>query len=735
MNDAAVVISTELDNKETEKDLSRLTKKIEGLESDISTLGQKKAPLQQQLEKLTVQADAAAAKLEEMRTAASGSFSTEQIKQQEETVRALGARWDAVQKEVKSYDSKIQNATKELTEAKEKAGDLQLQLVKAGPSSEAMANAMARANKSMNKFSLRLREVVRSALIFTLITQSLAKFRDWMGNIVKTNSEATAAVAKLKGALLTMAQPLVNIIIPAFIFLVNVLTRVVSTLAQLFAMLSGTTVKASKDAAEALHEQTKELEGTGKAADKASGSLAGFDEINKLSGGSSSAQESITPDFSFEAAATEGELQNILGLVTAIGTGFLAWKISDALKLGLGDTLWLALSIYAAIQFVKELFDAWTNGVDMENITGMLASTMVLATGLGMAFGAVAAGASLIVAGLLMLATGFHDAMESGWNFENTLLSIAGIIATGLGITIITGSLIPLLIAAIASLLLAITVAAGKGDELIAGVRKILEGFVDFFAGIFTGDIERAMGGVEKIFDGLKQALFAIIDSLEYSFNSFLDWLDEKTGGKFHGIIEYVRGQFSDLLTTIKETLGGILDAVKQILNGIIKFITGVFTNDWDLAWEGVKDIFKGLWNGILSILEGAVNLIIRGVNSLIKQLNKVSFSLPDWVPAIGGKSFGFNIKTISDLKIPRLATGAVVPPNREFLAVLGDNKYETEVVSPLSTMKQAMLEALRESGGGDRDINITIVTTLDGREVARNQYKHLKNMERAGAY
>ena len=732
MNDAAVVIRTELDNKQTEKDLSRLTKKIEGLESDISTLGQKKAPLQQQLEKLTVQADAAAAKLEEMRTAASGSFSTEQIKQQEETVRALGARWDAVQREVKGYDSKIQNATKELTEAKEKAGELQLQLVKAGPGSEAMANAMARAQKSMNRFSLRLREVVRSALIFTLITQSLAKFRDWMGNIVKTNSEATAAVAKLKGALLTMAQPLVNIIIPAFIYLVNVLTRVVSTLAQMFAMLSGTTVKASKDAAEALHEQTEALEGTGKAADKASGSLAGFDEINTLSSGSSSEQESIAPDFSFEAAATEGELQTILGYVTAIGAGFLAWKISDALQLDLGQTLWLALTIYSAIQFIKEMFDAWTNGVGLSNINGMLASTMGITTGLAMAFGQVAAGAGLVVAGLLMLATGFHDAMENGWNFENTLLSIAGIIATGLGITFITGSLIPLLIAAIASLLLAITVAAGKGDELIAGVRKILEGFVDFFAGIFTGDIERAMGGVEKIFEGLKQALFAIIDSLEYSLDSFLTWLDEKTGGKFHGIIEFLRGQLFDLVDVVKTTLGNVLDAFQQILNGIIKFITGVFTNDWDLAWEGVKDIFKGLWNGIVSILEGAINLIIRGVNSLIEQLNKVSFSLPDWVPVIGGKSFGFNVKTISELKIPRLATGAVIPPNREFLAVLGDQKSGTNIEAPLATIKQAMLEALRESGSMGEGGTYTFVVNLDGREVARNQYKHLHDMSRA---
>lgn len=651
-----------------------------------------------ELKKLQAEYDALLVRVEKMDPAI--DMANADLLAQEATVNRLGDEFRDAELQANNITKEIAEAEGELSAAKEEAGGLVRKLSQAGASSEAMEKAVARAQKSMNRFSLRLREVVRSALVFTLITQSLAKFRDWVGDIVKTNAEATAAVAKLKGALLTMAQPLVNIIIPAFIYLVNVLTQVISPLAQLFAMLSGTSIKASREAAEALHEETEALEGTGKAADKASGSLAGFDEINKLSSGSSSEQESIAPDFSFEATATEGELQNILGLVTAIGAGFLAWKISDMLKLDLGKTLWLALAIYAAIQFVKTMFDAWTNGVDMENITGMLASTVGLALGLAMAFGQVAAGAGVLAAGLLMLVTGFHDAMESGWDLENTLLSIFGIIATGLGITLITGSLIPLLIASIASLLLAITVAAGKGDELIAGVRKILEGFVDFFAGIFTGDIERAMGGVEKIFEGLKQALFAIIDSLEYSFNSFLDWLDEKTGGKLHDIIEFAREQFYDLLRTVKETLGGVLDAVKQILNGIILFITGVFTNDWDRAWEGVQEIFRGLWNGIVSILEGAVNLIVRGVNSLIKQLNKVSLTIPDWVPVVGGNNWSPNIQPMQELKIPRLATGHVVPPNREFLAVLGDNKTETEVVSPLSTMKQAMLEALRESGG-----------------------------------
>lgn len=83
----------------------------------------------------------------------------------------------------------------------------------------------------MQRLSLRMREVLRSALIFTLISQSLAAFRNWMGKVITANDEASAAVARLKGALLTMAQPLLSVVIPAFVMLVNLLTQLVSIVA------------------------------------------------------------------------------------------------------------------------------------------------------------------------------------------------------------------------------------------------------------------------------------------------------------------------------------------------------------------------------------------------------------------------------------------------------------------------------------------------------------------------
>lgn len=78
------------------------------------------------------------------------------------------------------------------------------------------------------------------------------------------------------------------------------------------------------------------------------------------------------------------------------------------------------------------------------------------------------------------------------------MLAIAGILAAGVGIGILIGSWIPLLIAMIAALLLSITVSTGHGQELISGVKETLQGFIDFFAGIFTGDTERTAKGIEE---------------------------------------------------------------------------------------------------------------------------------------------------------------------------------------------------------------------------------------------
>lgn len=699
--DGSIIFSTEIDNKKAQAELDKLEKKIASLEIKASQAGAKKIPLEEQADALGVALDDAKQKLEALK--ASGA-SPGAIGAQSETVTSLQYQWDQVNNKIDRYNREIEKANGDIDVSKSRAGELAAQLASAGRSTEKMSAGVKKAEKSAKTFASRLKSVVTSALVFTVITQALSKFRDWIGNVIKVSPEATAAIARLKGALLTLVQPLVNIIIPAFTKFVNILAAIINKIASVFAVLTGKTVESSKAAAEALNKQTSALNGTGAAAKEAKKQLLGFDEINQLTedtSGGGGGSGTIAPDFSgFDD--TEDELNTILGLVGAIATGLLAWKIASLFTDSLSMIGGIALAAAGAFALVYFWLDAWNNGIDMQNFLGMLAGAAALAGGLAIAFGSIAAGIALVIGGLAMLVVGIKDVIENGFTLENTLTIIAGLLAAGLGIGLLTGNWIPLLIAGIAAALIALVSFTGHGEELINGLKETIDGFGKFFKGVFSGDMEMTAEGLKQIWDGLKNTWNAIIDSIRDAWNMFIEWLRGKNP------------ELAAIFETYGKLVSDLYNSVKQILGGIITFISGVFTGDWDKAWEGVKQIFKGIWNGIVSILEGAVNLIIGGINWMIRQLNKIQIKAPDW---LGGGTIGFNIPAISTVSIPRLAQGAVIPPNREFLAVLGDQKNGTNVEAPLETIKQALAEVLSQNGSGEE---ITIKFTGDLATLAR---------------
>ena len=699
--DGSIIFSTEIDNKKAQAELDKLEKKIASLEIKASQTGAKKIPLEEQANALGAALDDAKQKLEALK--ASGA-SPGAIGAQSETVTSLQYQWDQVNNKIDRYNREIEKANGDIDVSKSRAGELAAQLASAGRNTEKMSAGVKKAEKSAKTFASRMKSVVRSALVFTVITQALSKFRNWIGDVIKVSPEATAAIARLKGALLTLVQPLVNIIIPAFTKFVNILAAIINKIASVFAVLTGKTVESSKAAAEALNKQTSALNGTGAAAKEAKKQLLGFDEINQLTedtSGGGGGSGTIAPDFSgFDD--TEDELNTILGLVGAIATGLLAWKIASLFTDSLSMIGGIALAAAGAFALVYFWLDAWNNGIDMQNFLGMLPGVAALAGGLAIAFGSTAAGIALVIGGLAMLVVGIKDVIENGFTLENTLTIIAGLLAAGLGIGLLTGSWIPLLIAGIAAALIALVSFTGHGEELINGLKETIDGFGKFFKGVFSGDIEMTAEGLKQIWDGLKNTWNAVIDSIRDAWNMFIEWLRGKNP------------ELAAIFETYGKLVSDLYNSVKQILGGIITFISGVFTGDWDKAWEGVKQIFKGIWNGIVSILEGAVNLIIGGINWMIRQLNKIQIKAPDW---LGGGTIGFNIPAISTVSIPRLAQGAVIPPNREFLAVLGDQKNGTNVEAPLETIKQALAEVLSQNGSGEE---ITIKFTGDLATLAR---------------
>lgn len=193
----------------------------------------------------------------------------------------------------------------------------------------------------------------------------------------------------------------------------------------------------------------------------------------------------------------------------------------------------------------------------------------------------------------------------------------------------------------------------------------------------------------------------ALAESALKIYNEFIaplvNWFVNTFGPPIADALNLIIENAGVVLGAMADTVNGILDA----LTGVLDFVTGVFTGDWELAWQGVQEIFKGVWNAMVSNVEGAVNLVISGINWMIGQLNKLSFTVPDWVPEIGGGTFGFNIPPMKELSIPRLARGAVIPPNREFLAVLGDQRSGYNYEVPDDKLRQLIREetaGLREA-------------------------------------
>ena len=187
------------------------------------------------------------------------------------------------------------------------------------------------------------------------------------------------------------------------------------------------------------------------------------------------------------------------------------------------------------------------------------------------------------------------------------------------------------------------------------------------------------------------------------AFGSLTNWLSSV----FHTDWTKQFGALGEILNTFNKSVLDIVAGIKETFSGLIDLIAGVFTGNWKRAWEGVKKIFAGVFKGLVSLAKSPINAIISGfnavlsvVNGVIRRINSISFkiTIPDWIPGIGGSWWGFNGFNIPSIgTIPYLASGAVIPPRSEFLAVLGDQKSGNNIEAPESLLRKIVRE---ESGG-----------------------------------
>lgn len=141
-----------------------------------------------------------------------------------------------------------------------------------------------------------------------------------------------------------------------------------------------------------------------------------------------------------------------------------------------------------------------------------------------------------------------------------------------------------------------------------------------------------------------------------------------------------------------------VTEPIGNFFTGLWDGIKGAFTK----AFDFVQKAFKGYVNGWISMVESFINFFIKGINILVRGINKLSFDVPSWVPGIGGSKLGFNIPQVPQVQIPRLAQGAVIPPNQQFAAILGDQTHGRNLEAPEGLIRQIVRE---ETGNVYNDV------------------------------
>lgn len=277
------------------------------------------------------------------------------------------------------------------------------------------------------------------------------------------------------------------------------------------------------------------------------------------------------------------------------------------------------------------------------------------------------------------------DALQQIWN--NVLVPL---------INWILQNVIPLLAPVVQWLGDAAIDLLGAAVKMANGILDMLGGLIDFLVGVFTGDWKKAFSGAGQIAQGFADTCGAVIEWIgDYILTPFMslvkklfsvDWV------KYFGVAGIAPQVLCDLIKSIFKTM-------KNVFIGIMNFIKYAFTGDWRNAWQSVKNIFSSIMSGIGDVVRAPINGIISMVNQAIGAINNLIRGV-NRIPHV-------NIPTIG--RIPHLASGAVIPPNQEFLAMLGDQKSGNNIEAPEGLIRKIVRE---ESGKGNG--SYTFVAQLD---------------------
>lgn len=387
--------------------------------------------------------------------------------------------------------------------------------------------------------------------------------------------------------------------------------------------------------------------------------------------------------------------QTIPKLASSIGSGFsslfssissIVTKATSAVSSGIAD---LAMSF--------------------ETFRGLLMGGNGLKASMEMAFGGIAttiAGIVAVLGGAVLAVKNFVDMWKNGWSLIKTILEAVGIALAAIGAVILGAP--ALLTGVIAGLVFAISQIVIAVHDNWDSIKSWWSGTaVPFFQMVWNYIVQF----ISNIAAGIKEKVMLIVNVIASVIRGSMSTIS----AVFNGI----KNTISSILNAIKTTIISIVQSIVTGSTAPLQNMKTAWVNVFNTIKSSIVNIMSSMWNGIrnvinsiLSGIQSMANNVINGINTVIRAMNaipKINLSIP----------------TVGQISIPHLAKGAVIPPNKEFLAVLGDQSSGTNIEAPLDTIKQALAEVMANNGGvqdtGD------IVINIDGNEIFRVVRKQSK--------
>lgn len=537
-------------------------------------------------------------------------------------------------------------------------------------------------SEQFKKFTKRIAGLAKRVFIFTMITKALRTMRKMLLSTIGADKQMSTSLAQIRGNLISAFAPIYNYILPAIRTLLAWLAKLTAVVSVFINSLFGKTASQADASAKALYNQASATEAAGDAAEKAKKQLSGLDEMNRWesndsSGGGGGGSSGIAPKFDLSDQVDTGKIGKIAAVVrelspyvAAVAAGFAAWKIGKKFLGDLSKAKQLALAVAGAVLMAINVVDMLKNGINFDNLTGYIIGAAAAVTGLGLAFGVLGGAITAIVAGFVLLGVAIRDVIKNGFNNKNLTAITVALLTIGGAIAIITGAWIPLLIAAIAAVVV----------WIVAKWTSIKE-------------------WISKTISSIDAAFEQHLANVEAGAAAAVDWVIEK----WTAVKDWFRGLWEKVASGASSAWEGIKNAFKSVP----EWFQGKFRD----AWQKVKDVFStggriwsGIKEGIESTFRTVVNAIIRGMNTIIAvPFNKINSMLNTIRNAhfLGISPFQnlWGVNPLPVPQIPMLARGAVIPANRQFLAVLGDQRNGNNLEAPESLLRQIVREEAGSAG------------------------------------